>query len=78
MLFDDLKNLLEQNIPNSKIDIQGDGCALTLNIINDELVNLSALKRQQKIYQIINPLISNGTLHAVNMRFFSHQTWNQQ
>jgi len=78
MPFEDLKQLLEQNLPNAKVYIVGDGCSLTFNIVSDDLVNLSSVKRQQQVYQVLQPLISDGTLHAVNMRFFAHDTWNNQ
>jgi|GEM_PF-1546183 len=69
-----IKNLIEQNLP-AKIYITGSGCDLTLNIVSDELITLSAVKRQQQVYQVLQPLITSGTLHAVNMRFFSTQNW---
>jgi len=78
MSFDELKSLLEENIPNAIVEITGFGCDLTLNIISDELLALNPVKRQQRIYQVLQPLIADGTLHAVNMRFFSPQIWSNQ
>ncbi len=40
---------------------------ITIHIIDSCFENLSSLKRQQKVYAVLKPLIANQTLHAVTI-----------
>jgi len=73
-----VKQLLEEKIPNTQVEVEGEGCNFQLNIISDELAALSAVKRQQQIYSILNPWIADGTIHAVTMKFFTRAAWAER
>lgn len=75
MQAQDIKQLVENNLDNCQVEVQGEGCNFQLNIISDELAALSPVKRQQAVYAVINPLIANGSMHAVTMRFFTQAKW---
>lgn len=71
----EVKSLLEQNIPGDYVVVEGEGCDFLLSVVSDELAALSPIKRQQKIYQHLNPWIADGRIHAVTMKFFSQAEW---
>lgn len=71
----EVKSLLEQNLPSAQVMVEGEGCDFLLNIISDELAALSSVKRQQQVYQYLNPWIADGRIHAVTMKFFSRSDW---
>lgn len=73
-----LKALIEEGMPGVEVQIGGDGCDLCLNIISDELAALSPVKRQQQVYAQVGHLITSGALHAVNMKFFTRDAWNNR
>lgn len=75
MLRAEVKNLLEQQLLGAQVLVEGEGCDFVLNIISDELAGLSPVKRQQQVYQHLNPWIADGRIHAVTMKFFSHSDW---
>ena len=50
----------------------------TLNVMSDELAALSPVKRQQQIYAHLNPWITDGSIHAVTMKFFSRAAWAER
>ncbi|MFB0963452.1 MAG: BolA family protein [Pseudomonas sp.] len=73
-----VKQLLEDKLPNTQVEVEGEGCNFQLNIISDELAALSPVKRQQQVYAQINPWIADGSIHAVTMKFFTRTAWAER
>jgi acid stress-induced BolA-like protein IbaG/YrbA len=71
----EVKSLLEAKLPNTQVEVEGEGCNFQLNLIGDELAGLSPVKRQQQVYAHLNPWIADGSIHAVSMKFFSRADW---
>ena len=74
----EVKSLLEEKLPNTQVEVEGEGCNFQLNLISDELAALSPVKRQQQVYAHLNHWIADGSIHAVNMKFFSRADWAQR
>ena len=74
----DVKSFLEQKLPGTLVEVEGQGCNFQLNVISDELAGQSPVKRQQAIYAHLNPWIANGSIHAVTMKFFSSAAWAER
>ena len=74
----EVKSFLEAKLPNTKVEVEGEGCNFQLNVISDELAALSPVKRQQQVYAYLNPWITDGSIHAVTMKFFSSTAWAER
>jgi len=74
----EVKSFLEGKLPEVLVEVEGEGCNFQLNVISDELVALSPVKRQQQIYAHLNPWIADGSIHAVTMKFFSRAAWAER
>ncbi|MFV3330582.1 BolA family protein [Pseudomonas sp. NY15437] len=74
----EVKNFLESKLPGTQIEVEGEGCNFQLNLISDELVGLSPVKRQQQVYAHLNEWIASGAIHAVTMKFFSRAAWAER
>ena len=74
----DVKNFLEEQLPGVQVEVEGTGCSFQLNLIDDALVALSPVKRQQQIYAQLNPWIADGSIHAVTMKFYSRAQWAER
>ena len=72
------KQLVEENLTNTQVEVEGEGCNFQLNIISDDLAALSPVKRQQAVYAVLNPLIADGSIHAVTMKFFTQAKWQAE
>lgn len=59
----EVKSLLEEKLPNTQVEVEGEGCNFQLNLISDELAALSPVKRQQQIYAHLNAWIADGSIH---------------
>ncbi len=75
MQASEIKSLIEQQLPGTQVEVDGEGCNFQLVLISDELAALSPLKRQQQIYALLNEPIADGSIHAVTMKFFTHEAW---
>ncbi|MCJ1884942.1 BolA family protein [Pseudomonas sp. NY15181] len=74
----EVKNFLEEKLPGTQVEVEGEGCNFQLNLISDELAGLSPVKRQQQIYAHLNEWIASGAIHAVTMKFFSRAAWAER
>lgn len=68
MALDEIQKLLEEGLPGCKVSVAGDDSSISLQIVGEMFEGLSKVKRQQKVYGFLKDLISNGEIHAVNMR----------
>ena len=78
MQASEVKSFLETKLPNTRIEVEGEGCNFQLNLISDELAGLSPARRQQQIYAHLNDWIADGSIHAVTMKFFSQAAWAER
>lgn len=74
----EVKEFLEEKIPNVQVEVEGEGCNFQLNIISDELYSLSPVKRQQQIYSHLNSWIEDGRIHAITMKFYTRNNWAER
>ncbi|QQD52549.1 BolA family transcriptional regulator [Pseudomonas fluorescens BBc6R8] len=74
----EVKSFLEGKLSETNVEVEGEGCNFQLNVISDELAALSPVKRQQQIYAHLNPWITDGSIHAVTMKFFSRAAWAER
>jgi acid stress-induced BolA-like protein IbaG/YrbA len=66
-----IQKLLDEQLPGCDITVQGDGGKFQVFAVGDTFDGLNPVKRQQKIYQILNPHIASGAIHAVSMRLMT-------
>ena len=78
MQGDAVKQLLEEKLENTQVEVEGEGCNFKLNIISDDLAALGPVKRQQQIYAVLNPWIADGSIHAVTMKFYTRTAWAER
>ncbi len=71
----EVKQLIEEQVANTQVEVDGEGCNFQLFVISDEVAALSPVKRQQAIYAVLNDAITDGRIHAVTMKFFTRQAW---
>ncbi len=78
MQAQEVKHFLEARLPNTQVEVEGEGCNFQLNLISDELAALSPVKRQQQVYAQLNPLVGDGSISAGTMKVFSRAAWAER
>ena len=64
---DKIKGMLVSTLGDCDIEVEITGNKVVLRIISEDFEGLSQLKRQKKIYAILNDMVSSGEIHAVTM-----------
>ena len=67
MTEQDLINLLQAFFPDAEISVSLDGGHVDITVVTAEFEGLRPVARQQRVYAPLAALISDGTLHAVNI-----------
>lgn len=71
MESNEIKLLLETELADCDITVEGGDGKFIVTAIGDVFQDLNAVKRQQTIYKILNPHIASGAIHAVTMRLMT-------
>jgi len=66
-----ITQLLAAELPGSEIRVEGGEGKFLVTAVGEVFAGLNAVKRQQKIYQILNQHIASGAIHAVTMRLYT-------
>ena len=74
----EVKTLIEAQLADTQVEVDGEGCNFQLLVISDSLAALSPVKRQQQIYALLSEQIADGSIHAVSMKFFTREAWNNR
>ncbi|MGC6481588.1 MAG: BolA family protein [Porticoccaceae bacterium] len=77
MNADDLKLILNQQLTGCDIKVEVDGSHVNIIVIGDIFEGKRAVQRQQIIYAVLQEHIASGVIHAVNMKTYSNQEWQQ-
>ena len=77
METNEIQSLIETHIPSSSATVEGDGAHFNIVVISDEFIGQSTLAKQKMIYAILNPYISDGSIHAVSLKTYTVNQWQQ-
>jgi acid stress-induced BolA-like protein IbaG/YrbA len=69
----ELQTFLQKAFPDTTFSIGGDGHHVDITAIGSMFEGLRTLKRQQLIYTALEPLIRDGSVHAVNFKLLTPQ-----
>lgn len=76
MELQQIKALIEQQIPNSKVHIEGDGYHFQVTVISDVFVGQTPVKKQQTVYAALAEQIASGAIHAISIKPYTIEQWN--
>ena len=65
---EEIANLLRAKLPDCEITVSGGGGKFLVTATGAAFAGLNAVKRQQKVYAILNEHIASGAIHAVSMK----------
>lgn len=74
---DDVKELLLAGLPDCDITVESDGSHFNILVVGDLFKGLRPVQRQQKVYAVLQAQIAEGSIHAVNMKTFTPNEFQQ-
>jgi acid stress-induced BolA-like protein IbaG/YrbA len=73
----DVKDLLEKQLVDCEIRVEVDGSHVNIIAIGDIFKGKRTVQRQQLVYAALQEQIASGVIHAVNMKTFTSEEWQQ-
>lgn len=73
----DVKDLLEKQLVDCEIRVEVDGSHVNIIVIGDIFKGKRTVQRQQLVYAALQEQIASGVIHAVNMKTFTSEEWQQ-
>ncbi len=74
----EIQKILEQGFEADKVIVEGDGYHYQVTIVSDTFEGLSRVKRQQKVYQLLQTHIESGALHALTLNTLTEKEWEEK
>lgn len=66
-----IQSLLAAALSDCEVSVQGGGGKFQVLAVGPAFAGLNAVKRQQKVYGLLNEHIASGAIHAVSMRLLT-------
>lgn len=63
----ELKSILQDELPDCQVRVEGEGSNYSLTVVGDRFEGLGRVRRQQEVYAALGSLISDGKIHAVSI-----------
>lgn len=78
MTIEEIKALLVAKLPGADIEVQSDGYHVDVVVVSAAFEGLMPVKKQQMVYAALNDKITDGSIHAVNMKLYTPAQWQAQ
>lgn len=65
---DEIKKMIESNIPDSQVSVTGDGRHFEALVIASIFEGMALLARQRLVYSALGNNIHNGNIHALSIK----------
>ncbi len=79
MVVDEIRELLGESLPDAEVIVDSDdGTHFEAIVITDAFLNKKTLDRQKMIYGVIGAQITSGAIHALSLKTFTKQEWQEK
>ena len=62
-----IESLIRDGLSQCELELSADGNKISLIIVSDDFSGLNRVKRQQRVYALLDEKIKSGEIHAVSM-----------
>lgn len=74
-----IKQLIETGLKESTVLVEGeDGRHFAATVISPEFSGKNRIQKQQLVYATLGSHIADGTIHAISIKTFTPDEWQQQ
>ncbi len=75
MNAEDLIEFLQPHFPNGMIQAVNNGNKFDVRVVDESFADKRQVQRQQAVYALVNPFISSGEIHALNIQALTADEW---
>jgi len=77
MEMNEIKRLIEQGLPGSRVDIDGDGRHFSVIVISEEFTEKTPVRQHQLVYQALGDKAGTD-IHALTIKTYTPAQWQRQ
>lgn len=74
----EVESLIKNRYPDAVIEIDGEGCNLSITVVSEAFLDLPLVKQQQGVMAALAGVLASGRLHAVSMKTFTPEQQREQ
>jgi acid stress-induced BolA-like protein IbaG/YrbA len=74
----DVINIIQQAIPEAKIQVEGADCNFKVVVVSESFAGLLEVKRQRTILTLFSDQLRSGALHALTVKAYTPAEWSAQ
>ncbi|MDH5424253.1 MAG: BolA/IbaG family iron-sulfur metabolism protein [Gammaproteobacteria bacterium] len=78
MTPEEVKTLIEAGMPDSTVTVTGDGSKFEAIVVSADFAGKTMVQEQKMVYATVNQEITSGALHALTIKAFTPEEWQQQ
>ena len=71
----EIKEVIESGIPNSTVEVAGEGCNARVLVVSPEFDGKNKLAQQRMVYACLGDKIATGEVHALSIKSFTPDQW---
>ena len=71
----EVENLILKDYPNAEIQIDGEGCDLSISVVNAMFAGQTMVKQHQGVMATLSEPLASGRLHAVTLKTYTPEQW---
>ena len=75
---EEIKHMIESNLPNSSAMVSGDGRHFEAIVICAKFEGMNSLARQRAVYSSLGDNIHNGNIHALSIKAKTPIEWDNE
>lgn len=72
---EDVKDLIESKLADSKAWVEGDGAHFTAIVICPHFADKSRIQKQQLVNETVKNYLLDGRLHALSIKTYTPEEW---
>ena len=74
----EIKRMIESGLPGSIAEVTGDGRHFDATVISSEFAGKSTVRKHQLVFTTLGDNISSGAIHALNIKAFTPEEWENR
>lgn len=78
MEITEIKQLISSALQGCTVIAEGDGRHFNVTVVSSAFANKSRVQKQQLVYQALVDSIASGKLHAIAIKTFTPEEWQQK
>lgn len=75
---EELKRMIEVGLPGSTARVTGDGSHFDATVISERFVGKTPVQKHQLVFSTLGDNIRRGVIHALNIRAYSPEEWENR